>query len=56
MGGRPRKVAIVTTICSRADSSSQSCALNYNLSTVVQTGSYLGEDDIIRIEDDYKRT
>jgi mannose-1-phosphate guanylyltransferase / mannose-6-phosphate isomerase len=22
----------------------------------VQTGSYLGEDDIIRIEDDYKRT
>ena len=22
----------------------------------VQTGSYLGEDDIIRIEDDYRRT
>ena len=22
----------------------------------VQTGSYLGEDDIIRIEDDYQRT
>ena len=22
----------------------------------VQTGSYLGEDDIIRIEDDYKRS
>ena len=22
----------------------------------VQTGSYLGEDDIVRIEDDYKRT
>ena len=22
----------------------------------VQTGSYFGEDDIIRIEDDYKRT
>ena len=22
----------------------------------VQTGSYLGEDDIVRIEDDYKRS
>jgi hypothetical protein len=22
----------------------------------VQTGSYLGEDDIIRIEDDYRRS
>jgi mannose-1-phosphate guanylyltransferase/mannose-6-phosphate isomerase len=22
----------------------------------VQTGSYFGEDDIIRIEDDYRRT
>ena len=48
-----RMKALIASSLTRGERTSQRSGI---LCSEVQTGSYLGEDDIIRIADDYRRS